>query len=225
MPMPRRPVWAAATTVVPLPQNGSSTVPSGGQHASMSSVSRASGFLCRIADTFARHVVDGRNIENVGGFLHLSTQTLASCRDARRFEVVVRSIGVEQNVVMLSGEAPGRGPTETVVPDDVVHERFAAEQFIEQHADVVRCSPVDMHEDGGVRRQHALDRAEALAQEVDVRRHSRPRIVIGPGEVTTGAAGIERRIKIDALDARRRQCRQHIEAITSTQLNVDRSAH
>ena len=44
MPWQERPERAAATSVVPLPHIGSSTVPPGGQHASTSVESSASGF-------------------------------------------------------------------------------------------------------------------------------------------------------------------------------------
>ena len=54
------------------------------------------------------HVVDGGDVQHVGGFLELPSHALARRRHARRFEVVVRAARVEQDVVMLAREAPWR---------------------------------------------------------------------------------------------------------------------
>ncbi len=135
------------------------------------------GFCGRVAGPLlARRAHDGLP-PDVGG--RLAAGRLLGADEARRevghavdvgvVEDVVRRIArVPEDDVVLGRPARARTGAVVVGPDDLIDERPAAEQPVEQHLAVVRLARVDVEEEGPVGREHAPRRLEPRREEPQV---------------------------------------------------------
>src|SRR5690606_42116623 len=103
-----------------------------------------------ISGALGGHVVEGGDGEDVGRLLELAGHAVAGGGDARRLEPVAVGVeAVEEDVVVLAGEAARAAAAEAVTPDEVIDEAVRPKQLIEQEAGVVAGAPVDVQEDAG----------------------------------------------------------------------------
>ena len=84
--------------------------------------------------------------------------------DAPQVEVVILRAGVEEDGVVLAGEAPLRRAAGFIVPYDFVDEVVITEYFIQQSLHVVGAVPVQVHPDAACVREQFLHEHEADAQ-------------------------------------------------------------
>ncbi len=154
-----------------------------------------------IADAFGGHVVEGGDVEDVGGFFELAFHAVACCRDHWRLEVVLGGVdAVEEDVVVFAGESAGGGAAEAVGPDEVVDEMVFAEELVEKQADMMGCSPVGVDEDVGGGFEFGKGGLEAITEPCEPRGGRWPRVGVGVCFGGLGFASVEGGIDIEEVD-------------------------
>ena len=175
------------------------------------------GALRGVAGALAAHVVNGGDVEHIGSLLGLSLQAAAGGGHPRCEEVrVARVDAVEEDVVVLAGEAARGGAAKAIGPDEVVDKAVGAQDIVEQQADVVARPPVAVDEDVAGAFDGGECGEEAFAQPCRVVEHGGPCVGVG-GVAGEGAAalfgglcadgralrlaGVEGRINVEQVDA------------------------
>ncbi len=157
--------------------------------------------------------------------------------DLRGVEVVgARRADVDEDRVVLGGPAVARAPAVVVGPDDLVEKRVLAEELVEERADPVCLTEVEVDVERAMRGEHPARLPQARDEEAEV---VRVRMVIGeatellgairaPAEAHAGAlgirrraqrpahagpAGVERRVEVDEVERACRQIRRHREVV------------
>ena len=177
-----------------------------------------------------RHVVQGRDIENIGRLLQATTHSIRCRGHHGGIEVPgVRSSAVPDDVIMLSRETFGARPAETICPDEMILKAIRAKQIIKEETNVMRRSPVAVNQNrtgAGERRDHRTNPGRDECQPVI---DSGPVIVEGEtfssNQSPTGGEG---RIQVGQVDGVRGNLRKNIQAVSvmnALELGCDRCTH
>ena len=222
----RRPSMRAASPVVPLPANGSSTQSPGSAARGDDPAQHAERLLRHVPRLLPPGRRDDRVPPDVRGQLaergllrrDQAGRHVGLAVDLRRVEQVPRRIlHVDEDRVVLRGP-PAGGPRAVVVrPDDLVEEALAAEQRVEQHLRVVDLALVEVEVEGAVLRQEAprlleprLEERPVVGERVVVARDRALHDVVGaaveahPGAADGVVAGDRRAAQLLAAGVERR---------------------